>query len=113
MRGPVEKYSFGKMVVDGVEYDEDILILGSEVKEGWWRLSGHRLSEEDLVDVLEYGPGYLVIGTGSSGMLKVPRDVIRRLDFHVECCPTGEAWKIFNREFEAGRKVAGAFHLTC
>ncbi len=109
----IEDYSFGKIVIDGRKYTDDVILLGKEVKQGWWRKSGHRLHVEDLKDVIEFDPDILIIGTGSGGNMTVPANVERELDFEVKSFSTKKACKVYNKELKSGKKVAGGFHLTC
>ncbi|MGB9440927.1 MAG: hypothetical protein WCB15_23500, partial [Desulfobacterales bacterium] len=37
----IEKYSFGKIVVNGVTYTNDIKIVQGRVVSDWWRKKGH------------------------------------------------------------------------
>jgi hypothetical protein len=70
----------------------------------------------DLEDVAVYGPDVLVVGSGVSGMMKIPESTIRELeslDIRVEIYATGEAVERFNDLVEEGEKVAAAVHLTC
>ncbi len=109
----IESYSFGRIVIDGVVYSEDIVLLGREVRRGWWRKEGHRVTEEDLESVVEYGPELLIIGTGSGGLMTVPEELAGILDIELEFHPTRRAVERYNQELERGKRLAGAFHLTC
>jgi hypothetical protein len=40
----IESYQFGKIVVDGVSYSSDVVILGNAVQDNWRRIHGHVLS---------------------------------------------------------------------
>lgn len=113
----IKSYSFGKMVTEQAEYHDDLMIVDSEVHENWFRRHGHRLLPEDLEWILERKPDFLVIGTGSSGRMRVTvevKDVLaeRGIDFQVK--PTDTAVKLFNdAQKDKSPGVAGAFHLTC
>ncbi|MEA3506409.1 MAG: Mth938-like domain-containing protein [Elusimicrobiota bacterium] len=112
----IESYSFGKITINGKSYTDDIVVFPERVSPQWWRGEGHSLSMEDLSEVLDFHPDQLVVGTGNSGSMNVPRSTIDRLEeegFKVTCRPTGEAIKIFNRKNSEGENVVGAFHLTC
>jgi len=71
----IESYGFGRITINGRRYSRDVIIFPDNVKDGWWRREGHRLSLEDLKDVFEAKPEVLVIGTGYSGLMKVPQEV--------------------------------------
>lgn len=115
----IEKYAFGLMIINGVKYTRDLIILPTgEVKDDWWRIEGHRLRLEDLKVILNLDvlPEVLVVGTGYSGLMKVPREVIEGLEgrgIKVIVERTGVAWKIFNNLLSEGKRVVAAFHLTC
>ncbi len=111
----IESYGFGRMVVDGKKYSSDLIIYPDKVSSGWWRKEGHSLAVEDLAEVFAYGPEVLVVGTGYSGMMKLP-DATRKLaaDKGIELVAerTGKAYRSFN-DLSRAKKVVGAFHLTC
>ncbi len=109
----IQEYSFGKIIIDGVMYTDDVILLGEDVKSGWWRKEGHRLHTEDLQDVIGYGPELLIIGTGNSGRMTVPSDVESRLDFEVGSYLTEKACEKYNLAIRKNTRVAGALHLTC
>lgn len=112
----IDSYSFGKMVIDGREHNNDCIVFSDEVRGNWWRKRGHLLNTEDLDWVLEKGPEILVIGCGASGIMKVPDEVIEFLnsnDIRAEVYNTAEAVRRFNELQEEGTDVSGAFHLTC
>jgi len=111
----IESYSFGKIKIDGKVYKSDVIVYPDRVNSSWWRKEGHRLQMEDLKEVMKEKPDLLVIGTGSFGVMKVPKGTERALedagiDLIIE--KTGRAVDAYNRE-STGRKTVGAFHLTC
>ncbi len=112
----IERYDFGVMVVDGRAYYSDLKVFPDTVYDGWWRREGHRLVVDDLHDVLDAEMEVFVVGTGSSGMMKVDEEVLatfagRGVELVVR--PTREAVEEFNRLEGEGKVVVGAFHLTC
>jgi hypothetical protein len=69
----------------------------------------------DLSDILEIKPEVLVVGTGASGLLKVPEELERHMasgEIKLITRKTPEAYKIFN-ELSKSKRVIGVFHLTC
>ncbi len=116
MRNPqVDSYSFGQMVVEGEEHTNDLILLPDRVVPNWWRDQGHRLSADDLEAVFEAQPEVLVVGTGASGVMDVPRETrraVRDAGIELEIARTGEAWRRYN-DLQQGRPTAAAFHLTC
>ena len=47
----LEDYSFGRLVVDGEEQTNDVIVLPGRVVTNWWRKEGHSLAMEDLAEV--------------------------------------------------------------
>jgi hypothetical protein len=113
----IESYVLGRsMRVAGKTYTTDLKIIGDTVKDNWWRREGHRLSSDDIVDILESGPDVLVIGTGYAGNLDIPANLLRDLDergVRLVAGRTEKAVELFNRHRAQNENVAGAFHLTC
>lgn len=112
----IESYYFGQIVVNGKRYTSDLIIFRSHVRDGWWRVEGHRLSMEDLEEVVEAKPEVLVVGTGYSGLMRVPEGVRRRMaSMGIELIaePTRKACETFNRLLRSGKRVVAALHLTC
>lgn len=111
----VEHYSFGSITIDGRTYTSDVIIYPERVDASWWRKEGHNLNIVDLKDVLKAKPDVLLVGTGSSGLMKVPKETLSHLEsngIEVQVLRTAEAVEVFNR-FQSERKVIAAFHLTC
>jgi hypothetical protein len=111
----VESYSFGRIRVGGETYTKDVIIYPDRVFSPWWRVEGHLLQPADLEEVVGFGPAVLVVGTGASGVMRVPTETVRFLEekgitVYVE--RTDEAVERFNRAAGDGTVVA-ALHLTC
>ncbi len=71
---------------------------------------------EDLEEVLAEDVDVLVVGTGAYGVMKVPDEVVEELGrrgIKVIAEPTSEAVRTFCKLRAEGKRVAGAFHLTC
>jgi len=112
----IDSYRFGRIVVDGVEYNRDIIILPDGVEADWWRLEGHQLAEQDLKKVLEAKPEVLVVGMGAEGRMKVLESTKQRLSeegITLIAQKTSEAIKTYNELLRAEKLVAAALHITC
>lgn len=110
----IEGYTFGRVLVDGVEHRRDVIVLPHRVVGGWWRRDGHALRLEDLEDVLDELPERLVVGTGADGRMRPDPEALaalRRRGIEVDALPTGEAVRLF-AELDPTR-TAAALHLTC
>jgi putative phosphoribosyl transferase len=112
----IDDYSFGHITVDGRQFEKDLIILGEDIKDNWWRKDGHSLAIEDLSDVIQYKPDILIVGTGQSGQMKIDqqtKDALQKQGIELIACETAKAVERFNKELQKQTKVAGAFHLTC
>jgi len=112
----IDSYQSGTIVVDGVSYSSDVIILGDSVQSNWWRKQGHSLAVQDLESVIAAKPSVLVVGCGASGLMKVPeetRQVLREGNIELEDMNTDKAVRRFNELVLSGTNVAAALHLTC
>ena len=112
----IEDYGFGRIVIDGKTYRQDVIVFPDRVKSDWWRREGHSLCLEDLEEVLRDPPEVLVVGTGYLGLMRVPREVREKLEemgIRVVVEKTGKAYRTFNKLLSEGRRVVAALHLTC
>jgi len=111
----IDSYDFGRIVINGERYNSDLIVFSDKVRDGWWRKEGHRLHVEDLKDVLEFKPEVLVVGTGYSGLMRIPletRKYVESEGIEFLAQKTAEACETFNRLVKS-RKVVAALHLTC
>jgi hypothetical protein len=114
----IERYDFGLIIINGKRFTSDLIVFPERVVDGWWRREGHKLYVEDLRLILdsEPKPQILVVGTGYNGLLKVSPEVhetLKAYGIELIAQPTKEATQTFNRLLNSGKRVAGAFHLTC
>jgi len=112
----IDDYDMGFIVVDGVRYETDVLLLDGQVIASWWRKESHVLAAEDLDDVAEAPPEILIAGTGKFGRLSVPAETAQFLagkGIGLEVHDTRAACDHFNKLTGEGRNVAAALHLTC
>ena len=112
----IDSYSFGRIVVNGTAYANDIKIIDDSVIPEWWRKSGHTVAPEDVTDLVSCRPEIVVIGKGKPGYMSTTSET-RRLfaDHGIELREekTSRAIQTFNRLHREGRKVCAGFHLTC
>ncbi len=112
----IDSHQFGKIVIDGVDYSSDCIILGEAVQSNWWRKQVHSLSAEDLQAVIAARPAVLVVGCGASAFMKVSeetRQTLQENNIQTEALDTHKAVERFNELSQKGINVAAALHLTC
>jgi len=111
----IDSYDFGRIVIDGRTYTSDVIVFPNRVKDGWWRREGHKLHVEDIEEVMREKPDILVVGTGYSGLMVIPRetaDYIRSSGIELIAESTAKAAETYNR-LSRSKKVIAALHLTC
>jgi hypothetical protein len=113
----IDEYNFGMVSVGGYSYGKDLIILPDQVIENWRRESGHKLALGDIREALESQPyDVLVIGTGKFGLLHLASDFkayLAQNDIIYFAETTDKAIDRYNALTTAGKRVIGAFHLTC
>jgi len=103
------------IVIDGVTYTRDVIILPDQVISNWRRRHGHVLIPEDIIPVFEASPEVLIIGAGSVNRMQISDDVFqetKQRGIQLISKPTGKAWLVYNEKANQN-SVAAAFHLTC
>jgi hypothetical protein len=112
----IESYDFGRIVIDGVVYTNDVIISGEKVKDGWRRKEGHLLLVADISHALEeFAPQVAIVGTGYDGMMKVPEETrlyFQRKGVELLVEKTREACDLFN-VLSRTKLALAALHLTC
>jgi len=111
----IESYHFGHIVIDGKSYTSDVIIFTDRVQESWRRKEGHRLISEDLATVVTAEARTLIVGTGSYGLVRVPKETLQYLKskgFEVVVQTTAEACETYNRLSKRADAIA-ALHLSC
>lgn len=111
----IDSYEFRRIVIDGKEYIEDVIIWPDHVDCPWWRLEGHNLALEDISEVIKAKPKILIVGTGTSGLMKVPGKVKNSIEaqgIKVIIKQTKKACQIYNK-LSVTKKVIACLHLTC
>jgi hypothetical protein len=110
----IESYEFGRIIINGKEYLNDVILFPDHLQTKWWRDEGHLLQMKDLEEVFATNPKILIVGCGHSGVMKIDpqvREYCKMNDIKLIDMPTGRAIQEYNRL--SGPGVIGAFHLTC
>jgi hypothetical protein len=111
----IDNYRFGEIIIDGVSYQKDVIILPDKVIPNWWREKGHSLSVRDLEQVLAVSPQILLIGCGAYRQMRVPKDTRETLEeqgIDVRVYSTSKACEAY-QEVRQEEGIAVALHLTC
>jgi hypothetical protein len=119
----IDGYRFGKIVIAGREYTNDVIVFHNRVEPEWWRVQGHSLHREDLETILSARPHTLIVGCGAFGMMRVPKEIeefLAGLNIRLIALRTSAAVREYNKHMRPNggpsgddTGVVGAFHLTC
>ncbi|UCE56928.1 MAG: hypothetical protein JSV31_16240 [Desulfobacterales bacterium] len=112
----ITDFTFGKMMVNGEIYTNDLKCIQDTVIPNWWRRSGHSVHVEDVRDILEFHPDILVIGKGEPGFMATSptlREVLEKHSIELIEEKTSKAIQIFNQLLQEGKRVAAGFHVAC
>lgn len=114
----ISHYSFGNITIDDKTCTSDVIIYPDKVDSKWWRKEGHYLQPVDLTDIINAKPDILIIGTGASGVMKVPEETLKfvkskGIEVHVGM--TDRAVELFNnmKAEKPNKTIVAALHLTC
>ncbi len=112
----IESCSFGTLVINGKPYTDDLIIHpDGKILKPWRRKRGHRLSMDDLRELIDSAPAVIVVGTGVSGGVIPDRNLeedLSKLAIEFIAAPNEKAIKVFN-ELVPKKRVGAGFHLTC
>jgi hypothetical protein len=114
----IDEFSFGRITIDGVPYERDVVIDHGKIRRRNKKpskklrdASGHTpLSAEEKIP---WRCRRLVVGTGAYGNLPVLDDVKReaaRREVELVIMPTAEAIKALRK---ASRRTNAILHVTC
>jgi len=112
----IDEYEFGRIVINGAEYSQDVIIFPHHVQASWWRREGHYLHAGDLATVLESPPKVLIIGRGFAGAMQVPGELVQELEakgITVHAAKSREAVALYNQLAPTTPDLVAALHLTC
>lgn len=118
----ITKISWGKIELNGLLFENDVILLNDTVKKWDWKVFHTNHKEGIKVDevVGYFSNGFninkVVLSKGMQSMLNIHQDTIdflkeQRVDFYL--LETREAADIYNSLVEDGHNVLAFFHLTC
>lgn len=111
----IDSYSFGRIIINGKQYTNDVIIFPNRVEDSWWRKEGHQLQVEDIAGILREKPEILVVGTGYAGLMKVlpeTNELLNAEGIRMIAENTRKACETYNQLYKS-KKVIAALHLTC
>ena len=114
--GMIERCDFGSIVIDGKRYSSDLIIYpNGHVADSWYRKAGHRLSSDDIENLIESQPEIIIAGTGVSGLMRPEEGLekqLRQKSIEFLPAPNKRAKELYN-QLSSKKRVGACFHLTC
>jgi len=111
----IDYFRFGLIAISGKKYTSDVIIFPNKVRSNWYRRNAHQLCLEDIAEVITEKPEVLIIGNGTSGLVKVSPGLERIIEsqgIKVIVGTTANACRKYNETCHSKRVVA-ALHITC
>jgi polyphosphate kinase 2 (PPK2 family) len=110
----IDDFAHGTIVVDGCDYESDVLILPDGTVKTWQPQDGEVLLAKHVKAVLKANPEVVVIGTGTVGALSLHPKAQKRLDeagVEVLAYRIDKACETY-RQLRSQRRVAALLHIT-
>lgn len=110
----IDSYKFGKIVIEGEEYNSDLILTPTKIIRNWQREEGFLLKASDLKQAMKENPSVLIIGIGFEGCIKLDSSVeyiCSKNNINLIVQKTKDAVNTFNSMKAPG--VVAALHLTC
>jgi len=108
----IKHYSFGSMTISGKRYTSDLKIINGQIHPDWWRKTGHSAAIDEVTDILNAKPDYLIIGSDKFGLMKISDQLREHLsDCGIEVIVerSKTAIKTYNQMCVDGKSVAAGF----
>jgi len=110
----IQHFEFGKITINGTTY-HDIKIINNKVI-NWQYIEHHTVTKQDIIEMFEDKPEYVVIGIGVDGLVSVNDDVIefaKEKNIKLIIKNNQEACDEYNRLKKENKKVNAIIHSTC
>ena len=112
----IERYRFGRMVIDGTPVTRDLIILpGGEIIHNWRRDRGHFLSAADIDPLINEPVDIIVVGKGAFGLMNIDPGLPGSLPAGITIIgrKTSKAIDEYREAVSKDLLVGACFHLTC
>jgi hypothetical protein len=107
------------MTIGSRTFSSDLIIFpNGDIRDNWYRKSGHLLVMDDLTSLLAKKPELIVAGTGANGRMAMDKTLIfdlEALGIELRAMDTARAISLFNRMVDqpTDKRLGACFHLTC
>ncbi len=106
----IHSYTEESVVVNGINFTTSLVIMEEQVISDWRPASFEELTEGDFVNLLEFKPDLVVLGTGPQQHFPVPSLYRALIDagIGIEIMTTPAACRTYNILTSEGRRVVAA-----
>ena len=106
----VQLYEAGRIVINGRDFRDSLIVAPERVIPGWRPRSVAELTREDFTPVVDLRPQILILGTGSTQVFPAPEVLLQAYQrgMGLEIMDTGAACRTYNILMSEGRRVAAA-----
>lgn len=103
----IKSVSQGKIVINNETYTNSVIISAEKLISPWAPKNSNDITDEDLLQLLEFKPEIILIGTGERSVILPAKKLAPLLEkqFHVECMNTKAACRTYTILISEGRKV--------
>lgn len=110
----ITHYSFGKIIINGSAYENDVAIFSDSTVKNWYPQVNHAIQLIDIKELITGTTKTLIIGIGANKGCSVTDEIIEFADsnnIELHLLDTYEAVKLFNSSPKEG--LAACFHVNC
>ncbi|MGB4253542.1 MAG: MTH938/NDUFAF3 family protein [Minisyncoccales bacterium] len=117
----INSTEFGSITIDNKEYGQVLIIGNSIIERDHSKLNklfgtSHKIGRWEVEKLLEGNPDFILIGTGQSGVMKVGKEVLNKLNksgakIIVDITP--KIVEDYNQKTKEGKRVNALIHTTC
>ncbi len=114
----ITHYSFGKMVIDGKNYDSDLSVSPQGAIKNWsFDYNSHLIEARNFKNLISGDVKTLILGIGYNSAASLSSDALAFIEkikskgIEVKILSTGKAVKLFNASAKKG--LLAIFHLNC
>ncbi len=109
----IDSVKFGEIRINGKDYFSDMVVFWDGRLE--YRPKSHIFSPDEFLAVARRKPDAVVVGTGTTGIVKVPEEVVmlaenRKIKLFIET--TDKAVDVFNGLVADNKKAVAVMHVT-
>ena len=109
----IQSVSPGKIVINNTSYSNSLIISPNQLITDWHPKNTDRITDEDLLRLLECKPEIILLGTGEKSVILPNKRLAPLLEkqFHVECMSTAAACRTYTILSSENRNVVAGLLL--